>query len=94
MSEDEIEALAIKVADLVMVGLIERQKEWDQQFANEVNQMFSGYGYITKNEKELLLAELHRLTELLSHYEEKQDYEKCSVLHDKIKIIENKLSKL
>ena len=42
MTEKELEALAIKVADLVMVGLIEKQKEWDQQFTNDVNQMFTG----------------------------------------------------
>ena len=94
MTEKELEALAIKVADLVMVGLIEKQKEWDQQFTNDVNQMFTGTNAELVSEEELLLAELARLMTLLSGYEEKEQFEKASIIHNKIKYIENKINRL
>ena len=94
MTEDELEALAIKVADLVIIGLIEKQKEWDQQFTNDVNQMF-GQGYsLVQDEEQLLLAELARLMTLLSQYEEREQYEKAAIVQNKIQKIQNKLSKL
>ena len=94
MTEKEIEALAIRVADLVMVGLIEKQKEWDQQFTNDVNEMF-GQGYsLVQDEEQLLLAELARLMTLLSQYEEREQYEKAAIVNNKIQKIQNKLSKL
>ena len=94
MTEDEIEKLAIRVADLVMVGLIEKQKEWDQQFTTDVNQMF-GAGYnVMQDEEQLLLAELARLMTLLTAYEENEQYEKAAIVNNKIKKIQNKLSKL
>ena len=77
-----------------MVGLIEKQKEWDQQFTNDVNQMF-GAGYdVMQDEEQLLLAELARLMTLLSQYEEREQYEKAAIVQNKIKRIQNKLSKL
>ena len=74
MTEDEIEKLAERVAELVMIALIEKQKEWDQQFTTDVNDMFSdGLGHVRMmDEEELLLAELARLMTLLSTYEEKE----------------------
>ena len=94
MTEQEMEELAIKVADLVIVGLIEKQKEWDQQFTNDVNEMF-GQGYsLVQDEEQLLLAELARLMTLLSQYEEREQYEKAAIVQNKIQKIQNKLSKL
>jgi hypothetical protein len=94
MTEDEIEKLAERVADLVMIGLIEKQKEWDQQFTNDVNEMF-GQGYsLVQDEEQLLLAELARLITLLSQYEYREQYEKAAIVQNKIQKIQNKLSKL
>jgi ATP-dependent DNA ligase len=93
MTEDEIEKLAERIADLVMIGLIEKQKEWDQQFTTDVNQMF-GAGYnVMQDEEQLLLAELARLMTLLSQYEETEQYEKAAIVQNKIQRIQNKLSK-
>jgi len=94
MTEDEIEKLAVRVADLVMIGLIEKQKEWDQQFTSDVNEMFTGTNAELVNEEELLLAELARLMTLLSGYIEKEQYEKAAIIQNKIKYIENKINKL
>jgi protein-arginine kinase activator protein McsA len=94
MTEQEMEELAIKVADLVIVGLIEKQKEWDQQFTNDVRDMF-GQGYsLVQDEEQLLLAELARLMTLLTAYEENEQYEKAAIVNNKIQKIQNKLSKL
>tara|TARA_X000001316_G_C904533_1_gene21668 strand:+ start:162 stop:446 length:285 start_codon:yes stop_codon:yes gene_type:complete len=94
MTHDELDYLAERIADLVMVGLIEKQKQWDQQFTNDVNQMF-GAGYdVMQDEEQLLLAELARLMTLLSQYEEREQYEKAAIVQNKIKRIQNKLSKL
>lgn len=94
MTRDELDYLAERIADLVMVGLIEKQKQWDQQFTNDVNQMF-GAGYdVMQDEEQLLLAELARLMTLLSQYEEREQYEKAAIVQNKIQRIQNKLSKL
>ena len=96
MTEGEIEKLAERVAELVMIALIEKQKEWDQQFTTDVNGMLSdGLGHVhIINEEELLLAELARLITLLSTYEEKEQYEKAAIVNNKIKKIQTKLNKL
>jgi len=94
MTEDEIEKLAQRVADLVMIALIQKQKEWDQQFTTDVNQMF-GDGYnAVQDEEQLLLAELARLMTLLSQYEESEQYEKAAIVNNKIRMVQNKLSSL
>ena len=48
---------------------------------------------LDENEEELL-AELARLMTLLSAYLEKEEYEKCAIIKNKITRIENKLGKL
>jgi hypothetical protein len=94
MTEDEIEKIAQRVADLVMIALIQKQKEWDQQFTTDVNQMF-GDGYnAVQDEEQLLLAELARLMTLLSQYEESEQYEKAAIVNNKIRMVQNKLSSL
>lgn len=94
MTDEEIEKLAIRVADLVFIGLLEKQKEWDQQFTTDVNEMF-GTGYsIMQDEEQLLLAELARLMTLLTSYEEDEQYEKAAIVNNKIRMVQNKLSKL
>ena len=94
MTEQELKFLATKIADLVVEGIIKKQQEWDQQFTNDVEQMFSG-GYIQmQDEEQLLLAELARLMTLLSGYEEREQYEKAAIVQNQIRRIQNKLSKL
>jgi|TARA_B100001093_G_C26076344_1_gene696743 hypothetical protein len=93
MTDEQMEKLAIRIADLVLVGLIQKQKEWDQQFTADVGQMMQdefGNAKIVSQE-ELLLAEIARLMTLLSQYEEKQEYEKAAIIHNKIKILEDRL---
>ena len=94
MTEEELEALAVKVADLVIVGLMEKQNEWDQELTNDVSEMFGQCYSLVQDEEQLLLAELARLMTLLSQYEEREQYEKAAIVQNKIQKIQNKLSKL
>jgi len=94
MSEEEMDHISEQVADRVFKLLIKKQQEWDQQFTSEVQDMFNEGHVKMVNEDELLLAEMARLMTLLSSYEESQQYEKAAIIHNKIKILENKLNKL
>lgn len=96
MTDEQLEKLATRVAELVLTGLIEKQKEWDQQFTNDLNELTQdGFGNARLvNEEELILAEIARLMTLLSSYEEKEQYEKAAIIHNKLKILENKLNNL
>lgn len=47
-----------------------------------------------EDEEQILLAELAKLMTLLSSYLEQEEYQKCAVIQNKIKRIENKLNKL
>jgi protein-arginine kinase activator protein McsA len=77
-----------------MEGLIEKQKEWDQQFTSDVEKMFGEGQVQMPDQEQLLLAELARLMTLLSQYEESEQYEKAAIVNNKIRMIQNKLSKL
>lgn len=93
MTNEQIELLATRVAELVMEGLIEKQKEWDQQFTSEISGMMQdSFGNARMvSQEELLLAEIARLMTLLSQYEEKEEYEKAAIVQNKIRILEDKL---
>jgi len=91
-----MEKIATIIAAKVLNGLIEQQKEWDQQFTNDLNSMSTdGFGNAKLvNEEELILAEIARLMTLLSSYEDKEEYEKAAIIHNKLKILENRLNRL
>jgi hypothetical protein len=96
MTDEQLEKLAVRVAKLVLDGLIEKQKEWDQQFTTDLNNLQQdGFGNAKLvSEEELILAEIARLMTLLSSYEQNEQYEKAAIVHNKLKILENKLNKL
>ena len=90
MSEEEMDHISEQVAVRVFKLLIKKQQEWDQQFTSEVQGMFNEAQPL----EELLLVEMDRLMTLLSSYEESEQYDKAAIIHNKIKILENKLNKL
>ena len=94
MSEEEMDRISEQVADRVFKLLIKKQQEWDQQYTSEVQDMFNEGHVKMIDEDELLLAEIARLMTLLSSYEESEQYDKAAIIHNKIKILENKLNKL
>ena len=80
MTDNEIERLAQKVAKLIINNLHEG--------------LLSGLNEWEPDEEEDLLAELAKCMTLLDKYLKAEQYEKCEVMKNKIKTIENKLKNL
>ena len=78
MTEKEIEKIAQRVAELVLNGILE-----GAVITNTLNE----------DQEQDLLAELAQAMTSLDYNLQKENYEKCKQLQDKIKIIENKLNK-
>tara|TARA_R110002012_G_scaffold253737_1_gene432778 strand:+ start:514 stop:756 length:243 start_codon:yes stop_codon:yes gene_type:complete len=78
MTEREIEKIAQRVAELVLNGILE-----GAVITNTLNE----------DQEQDLLAELAQAMTSLDYNLQKENYEKCKQLQDKIKIIENKLNK-
>jgi hypothetical protein len=85
-----------KLADIIVNKLIEKQKEYDEQFHIDIQEtMMKDGGYIRQlSTEELLLAEIGRLMTLLSSYEDKEQYEKAAIIKNKIDKLKNKLENL
>ena len=92
MTEEEMNQLA----DIIVDKLIEKQKEYDEQFHIDIQEtMMKDGGYIRQvSTEELLLAEIGRLMTLLSSYEDKEQYEKAAIIKNKIDKLKNKLNEL
>jgi len=78
MTDDEIEKIAQRVAYL----LYQRAQ---RDFVYEVPE---------EDQEQFLLAELAKAMTLLDAYLEKEQYDKCAIIQNKIKRIENKLKRL
>ena len=85
-----------KLADIIVDKLIEKQKEYDEQFHIDIQEtMMKDGGYIRQlSTEELLRAEIGRLMTLLSSYEDKEQYEKAAIIKNKIDKLKNKLDEL
>ena len=85
-----------QLADIIVNKLIEKQKEYDEQFHVDLQEtMMKDGGYIRQlSTEELLLAEIGRLMTLLSSYEDKEQYEKAAIIKNKIDKLKNKLKEL
>ena len=80
MNDEEINKLAQRIAKLVINNLHEG--------------LISGLNDWDPDEEEDLLAELAKCMTLLDKYLKAEQYEKCEVIKNKIKTIENKLKNL
>ena len=80
MNDEEINKLAQRIAKLVINNLHEG--------------LISGLNEWEPDEEEDLLAELAKCMTLLDKYLKAEQYEKCEVIKNKIKTIENKLKNL
>ena len=84
------------LANLIVSKLIEKQKEYDEQFHIDIQEtMMKDGGYIRQlSTEELLLAQIGRLMTLLSSYEDKEQYEKAAIIKNKIDKLKTKLENL
>lgn len=97
MTEQELEYWSNKIADLVIKGIIEKQKELDQNFFAEAKKHgyelevsdFAGPG----DQEEIILGEIARLMTMLDLHVQNEDYEKAAIIKNKINHLENKLKR-
>ena len=100
MTDDEKIKLAEFIADLVVSRLNSQfdfkvtTQEVDNSDNILIDDLLSGQTTLIDDTEEILIAELARLTTLLSIYEEKEQYEKAKIIENKIRIITNKLNNL
>ena len=80
MTDEQIEQLAQRVAKLIINNLHEG--------------LISGLNEWEPDKEEDLLAELAKCMTLLDKYLKAEQYEKCEIIKNKIKTIENKLRRL
>ena len=100
MNNDEKIRLAEYIADLVVEKLnnqfdliiTPQDEEIDNEVEIQIDDLLSGKTKINIEIEEHLIAELARLTTLLTIYEDKEEYKKASIITNKIRIINNKLN--
>ena len=91
MTNSEME----KLADLIVKRIIEQQNEIDKTFFDNMQEaMQQGAEFNVASEEDILLGELARLQTILAKLEHDEEYEKASIIANKIKWLENKISKL
>ena len=100
MNNDEKIQLAEFIADLVVSRLNNQfdfkvtTQEVDNSETMLIDDLLSGQTTLLDDTEELLVAELARLTTLLSIYEDKEQYEKADIIRNKLRIINRKLDNL
>ena len=92
MSEAELNSLANKIADKVFDALLTKQREWDQQFYAEFEDMREPTPSMSK--EEVLIIELNDLENLLTNQVKAEQFEKASITKNKITNIKNQIKKL
>ncbi len=91
MTNSEME----KLADLIVKRIIEQQNEIDKTFFDNMQEaMKKGAEFNVVSEEDILLGELARLQTMLAKHEHDEEYEKASIIANKIKWLENKISRL
>lgn len=92
LSEEQLQQLAETIAEKVM----EKQKEYDEQFKAELEEMAANNSNLEINfstEKDFLLQEKQKLEKLLLSYEADEKYEDAQKVKDKLDIINRELKK-
>lgn len=89
MTEEELEIIAEKI----FLKIMDYQKQYDEQFKDEMQRMINETTQGSAKE-EILLGELARLHTILAQLEEKEKYEQAAIIKRKIEHIENKLNRL
>lgn len=91
MTNSEME----KLADLIVKRIIEQQNEIDKTFFDNMQEaMQQGAEFDVVSEEDILIGELARLQTMLAKHEHDEEYEKASIIANKIKWLENKISRL
>lgn len=81
------------IADIVIRKMLEAKAKMEDDLFN-INDVLFTLLNTQLTEEELLVGELARLMTLLNVYEEKEEYEKASIIKNKIDKINNKLDQI
>jgi|TARA_B100001094_G_scaffold35176_1_gene29157 hypothetical protein len=81
------------IADIVIRKMLEAKSKMEDDLFN-INDVLFTLLNTQLTEEELLVGELARLMTLLNVYEEKEEYEKASIIKNKIDKINNKLDQI
>ena len=84
MTDKQIEQIAIRVADIVIQALEDKQQEWDKALVADLHEQNTG---------QQLLAQLASFMTQLDFSLSAEDYVRCAELQKQIIIIENQLNK-
>ena len=87
MTNNQIEYLSQKVAELVITALEDKQKQWDTELVQDLKD-------ITDNPEEKLLSDLAQAMTALDYNLKLENYPRCAELQATIKDIENQLKNL
>lgn len=81
------------IADIVIKKMLEAKSKMEDNLFN-INDVLFTLLNTQLTEEELLVGELARLMTLLNIYEEKEEYEKASIIKNKIDKINSKLDQI
>ena len=84
MTDKQIEQIAIRVADIVIQALEDKQQEWDKALVADLQE---------QNTEQQLLAQLATFMTQLDFALGNEDYARCAELQKQIINIENQLNK-
>ena len=84
MTDRQIEQMAIRVADIVIQALEDKQQEWDKALVADLHE---------QNTEQQLLAQLATAMTQLDFALSNEDYARCAELKQQILNIENQLNK-
>ena len=93
MTEKELNKFADKVAERVLSALEDKQKEWDNEFIENLNNDPNIETELL-DEKELLQMQLVELQQKLDYYAENELYDTAAKVRNKIIELKHRISKL
>lgn len=93
MTEKELNKFADKVAERVLSALEDKQKEWDNEFIEDLNNDPNIETEVL-DEKELLQMQLVELQQKLDYYAENELYDTAAKIRNKIIELKSRISKL
>ena len=94
MTKDQLNDLAIKVADSIFARLVAKQEEWDKQFNEwQTNEETFLIESDLVHEERILIMEHESLIASLHINLAKELYSNCHIIQKKIAEVEEKLSK-
>ena len=85
MTDDQLNDLAAKVADSIFKRLVEKQREWDEQFEEQMTEV--SWGQMEYNKEDALKSnqkKIEELKELLAKAIREEDYIAASKINSKI----------